>query len=461
MKRFCKLIALICVFVMVLTAAACSNGGDSAVSSGNPNNGAVGSKADLKGRTVSLASYNNITPSKASATYTQELALWKQIEKDYNCKLECVLYTEFSAYHKNLLVSAMANEPIGDVFYASSERIIPKWTNANLLVPIGDYVDLNESDLWNTDACNDYTIDGKGYAAIVEDNALGWVILFNKRLCEEKGIKAEDLYALQKSGNWTWDKLREYAIATTTVDANGITSVYGFASGSWAPITAEPFIYTNGQEPVIVNEDKSYTFNLDHPDVLEAMNFCYDLVYKDKVYYTKGYGLGEDLWENGKLAFFATNGWSFSKTMYEKLKGDEYGVLLMPKGPKAKDYVNTSPAISGWHMQESTQDKEIIGQLLTDYVRGMEEIRAAKNPEGKVSVNYQEYLFDDESADSIDMIIGRSTLLKGGAATWFCENVLWGGWGITEKMPPSTYVASIKNESIKSFNDMLNTNIDE
>ena len=59
---------------------------------------------------------------------------------------------------------------------------------------------------------------------------------------------------------------------------------------------------------------------------LLSCRFCYDLVYKDKVSYTKGFGQGKNLWENGKLAFFATNGWSFSKTMYEKLKGDEYGV---------------------------------------------------------------------------------------------------------------------------------------
>ena len=453
---FKKVVSLICVAALVISLAACSNGESKSSDIAGTSSNTVGSKADLKGRTISLASYNNLTPSKSSSDYTKELALWKQIENDYNCKLESVLYTDFNAYHKNLLVSALANEEIGDVFYASAERIVPRWTNANLLVPIGDYIDLSDSDVWNTDLITtDYTINGKGYSAISDGYWVGWVILFNKRLCAEKGITSEELYNLQKSGNWTWEKLREYAIKATTFDASGNTTVYGFASNSLAPVSVEPFIYSNGQEPVIINPDKTYSWNLEHPAILEAMNFCYDLVYKDKVSYTRGQGQGPKLWQSGKCAFYAIPGWNINKSMYEKLKGDEYGVLLMPKGPKAQDYVNASAAVSGWFMQESTKDKEIVGQILTDYVAGMKAIEKANNPEGLPSKPIEEYLFDDESADTLNMITGRSTLLKGGAATWFNDNVLWGGWGIIEKMPPSTYIAYIKNQSIKSFNDMM------
>lgn len=451
-----KVLSILCVLAIVVSFAACSNGETKPSDSSSSAQTNIGSKADLKGRTVSFASYNNLTPSKASPNYTKELALWKQIENDYNCKLESVLYTDFNAYHKNLLVSALANEEIGDVFYASAERIVPRWTNANLLVPIGDYIDLSNSDIWNTDLINsDYTIDGKSYSAISEGYWVGWVVLFNKRLCAEKGITPEELYNLQKNGNWTWDKLREYAKRTTTVDASGNTTVYGFATNSSAAVSVEPFIYSNGQQPVIINQDKTYSWNLEHPAILEAMNFCYDLVYKDKVSYTRGYGQGPKLWQEGKVAFYGIPGWSINKTMYEKLKGDEYGILLMPKGPKAKDYVNACAAVSGWFMQESTKDKEIIGRILTDYVGGIKAIEKENNPEGLPSKPIEEYLFDDESAETLNMITGRSTLLKGGAATWFNENVLWGGWGITEKMPPSTYIASIKNQSIKSFNDMM------
>lgn len=112
-------------------------------------------------------------------------------------------------------------------------------------------------------------------------------------------------------------------------------------------------------------------------------------------------------------------------------------------------------------MQESTKDKEIIGKILSDWVAGKKEIDNANNSQEFTSVALSDFLFDDGSAKTVDMIKGRTTVLKGGAATWFCENVLWGGWGIVEKMPPSTYVASIKNESIKSFNDMFSTDVDK
>lgn len=89
------------------------------------------------------------------------------------------------------------------------------------------------------------------------------------------------------------------------------------------------------------DENFHYQYNLDDPKAIEAIQFCYDLYWTDQVCYmgSSDWGSWEGLWRMGKTALYEVASWNMAD-YFEDLEDDEIGILLIPKGPSAYDYVN-------------------------------------------------------------------------------------------------------------------------
>ena len=96
---------------------------------------------------------------------------------------------------------------------------------SSLLVTDNMYVDLNtieslnfDQPWWDQNAKEDLSIDGKLFFMVGDintyDNDGTWVILFNKDLKSDLGIE-DDLYALARDGEWTFDKFTELCKGVT------------------------------------------------------------------------------------------------------------------------------------------------------------------------------------------------------------------------------------------------------
>lgn len=441
------------VWLLVCVLIASTFAGCNGKSSGNGKNGSSNKSYDLKGRTVTIGHWGNIAPNESSPTYSEELELVEDIEKRYNCKLDFYTTNDWHTYSQQILISALSGEKISDCFYYSFESV-PMWVKSGLLAPLDDYFDL-EDEAWNANVSNKWRIDGKMYAITEWPDALGHVILFNKRICAEAGITDTMLYDLQDKGEWTWDKLYELAQKCTRVE-NGETVSYGFGAYGPAPVAVEPFVYSNGATPVKMDDAMFPQFNLDDPAVIEAMDFGMKLAYDSKACYTGSteWGFWEGMWKNGKIGFYSVASWNIGSS-HEDLLDDEFGILYTPKGPRADDYVNVQSCPSGIMMQPMVEDKDAIAAIATDFFRPYD---WKTNKE-----HYQLYIdtvFDDESLETIKGIKGRTVDGVGGACTWFRDNVLWSDWGILSKTPARTFVEQMKAPAEAAFTDLENNPIE-
>lgn len=408
---------------------------------------------DLGGRVVTIAHWYDKTPNPGSATYAEQMALIEHINEKYNCDLQFTSTGDWHSYQSVINMQVVNGEKIADAFWSHYVSTVPLWVDTGAVVALDDYFDFSR-DTWNKSVDDEWLYHGKHYGITPGydgDYALGHVILFNKRICAENGITDEYLYELQANGEWTWEKLRELAIkCTKDTNNDGEIDVYGYGSYGACPTTPEAFVYSNGAQPVTVDEDFHYTYNLDDPAVLEAIRFCYDLYWVDQVCYTGStkWGSWEGMWRMGKTAFYEVACWNMYE-YFEDLEDDEIGILLIPKGPQADDYVNAMSATNAIFMQPMVEDKEAIAAIITewyDHYDWKEEVTVAESLEYLVH--------DDESLDTIDMCEGRTVALMGEASTYFRDNVLWNDWGILRGISPRTFVETMKASCQASFDEL-------
>lgn len=89
-------------------------------------------------------------------------------------------------------------------------------------------------------------------------------IYFNKRILTEAGIDPEELYDLQASGDWTWDKFEEYlSIVQRDLDSDGVIDIAGFNENNGV---VQMSVFSN--DGAFIGKDASgmFTYALEDPN---------------------------------------------------------------------------------------------------------------------------------------------------------------------------------------------------
>ncbi len=455
-KKRWRCVAMALSFCLTLSMMVGCRGDGGSSGSKPAESGGENAAFDLNGATVVLGSYNDLTPNETSATYAQEIALKEEIEAKYHCKLEFYTTNDWHTWNSTISIMALSGEKVADAFCHTIDYVVPGWINSELVAPLDAYFDLSQP-MWNKQAMTPWVLDGKNYMVSTALDGLGSCILFNKRLCAEYGITDTSLYELQEKGEWTWNKLLELAKACTKDTNNdGETDVWGFGAYGVAPVSAEAFIYANGSSTVKLDDKLHYTYNLDDPAAIEALEFCRMLANDSGVCYKGEYEWGswEKLWNKGQVAFYQTYSWVIAPYTVN-LADDEFGMLLIPKGPQASDYVNAQNVHDGWFIQPMVENKEAVAAILTDWLYPYD---WKENTEPWMY--FRNLVFDDQSLETIKKIDGRSVLALGEPATWFRDNILWNDFGVNNNTPARTFAETNKAPSQAAF-DELNTNFFE
>ena len=108
------------------------------------------------------------------------------------------------------------------------------------------------------------------------------VTFFNKDLCARAGYEADRLYEMSKNGEWTFDAMRQVAIACNDPD-NGVWGLnYGQNNcAMFAMVTA------NGGSYFEVKDGVPY-FDGHSQNTLDAVDYFVKLAKDDKVVYMEG-----------------------------------------------------------------------------------------------------------------------------------------------------------------------------
>ena len=160
-------------------------------------------KIDLGGRTIV---YHTFWAEPKKGGSDRENNYWRkktEIEEKYNCKFQHVASNDDTLYD-TVITSIIAGKPSCDIM--SSKQIAFSAMKQGLFYDLSklDAIDLSE-DKWRKSVTEFGTLNGKQYLMEAGKMITANMVLYNKDLFAAE--KAEDLYALQKDGKLTLDKL--------------------------------------------------------------------------------------------------------------------------------------------------------------------------------------------------------------------------------------------------------------
>lgn len=386
MKNYLKKLSLVMMIcVLVSSIAACGkktepmNNDDAVTTTAPTNTDEVTPEPteepeptyDFGGRVLRIGSYYDMTPNPESSAlkeaYAKRIAF---VEENYNCKIEFITIPD--DYTATYITSVLAGEPICDIGYVMSYKLLPSLIEGGIAYPISDLNVIDFDDYkWRKDYVEAGNYNGKNYSFLMKDPEVRYGIFFNKTLFEQYGLP--DPYELYENGEWTWEKFKEIAIAgNQDLDNDGTLDIYGFnerESIEWC------YLYSNGAS-VAQKTANGMTIDFTDSKVVEALAALQD--FKTTVTHQSGWlGNWDDQIKNfrdGKVMMSLEEFWiSYS---YLNEMQDEFGFVPFPKGPSATDWSSYGKEVAPFFMLngiDKPEEAALIYDLITDVVETDEE----------------------------------------------------------------------------------------
>ena len=290
------------------------------------------------------------------------------IKKTFKCKVKINF---FWPSLQNMQKKTASGDKVGDIVDMQADLMLQS-AMAGYIRPLNDVAGINVNDArWIQGATKLSTLQNKTWGvSFWFPPGVRSCVFYNRDLLQKNGV-TQDMTKLVKSGGWTFDKFREYAKATTK-DTNGDgvydTFGFGFADPDYAALN---FVEANGGGLVKFQNGKAVE-SFSDSKTLYALDFYDKLINEDKVAkisenLRKKDGGNSDvdmdaLFVNGNLAFYVAESWKAVQAIKPKADKLNYGILPLPKGPGASDYVSPAENYSPMFCVTSTNkdlDKSI------------------------------------------------------------------------------------------------------
>lgn len=398
MKTTKKLAALLLLFIMLFSAVACKDsvpsgssdtnpasnagaesedfwgGGDSETGSGpsqseDESNGGVSRPKDtskaierpvvtgfqfpkltMKTKTVKVMTVDKIANKK----------VLDKLKSQYGITIENVPVA-WGELPLKLTAAILANDSPDAVIYRGDNPDMPSFVIKNLVQPVSDYTDLNNSIyafLKNHYKATSW--GGKNYI-LINDYSRGGVIYYNTKLFKDYGV--EDPWTLYKQGKWDWNKFAEVAVQfIDDTNNDGEQDRFGFVLS----VPPSMLLYTTGEAyGTFDGANKQITNNIKSKNLARCMNFLHELIFKKKGG-LNAIATADPYFKNGMAAMTfgeAYGPYVGNATLEYLAKKGQLGIVPLPKDPKA-DRLYYYSRISGYFIP-----------------------RGAKNPAGTVALN--------------------------------------------------------------------------
>lgn len=402
---------------------------------------------DFGGRTVTIMSTWDIDPRVQAenlrpANYEEVLARWNQIEQEYNCILK--VNADPNTY-ANFASAFNSGDNVADIVSTSIAYTYPVYMVNGLLEPLDDYMDIygteEKPSFFSKDLSDAFSLNGKHYAVASKNTGYpGYVILYNKRIFETTDALAKyDLNDLVNTKKWTWDLFRQVAKDATFDTADG-KHVTGIASQGLSGELLVPILVASNGGLFIKKQDGKDVPAFEEPAFMEALEFANQLATDKSLGTTGTYASwtgSMEAFKQGQVAMLVSDYWRVTD-YHESLKNDKFGILPAPIGPRLTDYNCDVTDVPYFAIVKGAKDPDKLGKLLTALLRPL------PSSEQAMSDTLERSLFDSESLDVMNMLVGKSHLRFHTGYTTIITYFLYSHWGLATNTPPATYLAGVK-----------------
>lgn len=239
-------------------------------------------------------------------------------------------------------------------------------------------------------------------------------VFFNKGLADDVGVP--DLYPIVESGEWTYDKLKQYSLLLgDDLDANGVhdrNDLYGLGvNGHCCRMTATFW----DAQMTVVGDNGRHTINLPNEKYLAIYDELYSLVYgnpENVFFVTEGAKIETEMFMNNQLMFFVEK---LGNAVTMKDSDVEYGIVPFPKyDSNQENYISSArDALSAILVVSNIESPEMVGTITEAMcMLGYQQITPVYY---ETSLKYK-YLNDPSAMKMLDLI--RDTMTFDFAATY-------------------------------------------
>ncbi|MBR2661916.1 MAG: extracellular solute-binding protein [Clostridia bacterium] len=268
-------------------------------------------------------------------------------------------------------------------------------------------------------------------------------LFFNKKILKDADIDYNEIYDLQKNGEWTWDKLEEYCKKLQKdEDADGVPEVYGITGNINDLYMCA--VFSNGGSFFDFNDEGKLAITAGSENTIEALSWVAQLWQN----YGRAQAWPEEDWDyfinvfkSGNAAFCVHQtygGYNDPPCDFSDMQ-DDWGCVMIPKGPKGEDYkfmVSENIGIIPNIYDKETKDKiQFIWDLYNSTAPGVDEETAwignkYTNTRGDTRAVDETYALMREpksgAADKSLYLGDNNTVLGSSTGVNYLWGVLWG-----------------------------------
>ena len=172
-------------------------------------------------------------------------------------------------------------------------------------------------------------------------------VYFNKKLLEDGGHTADEIYDMQKNGTWTWDAFESICKdVQKDTDNDGTVDVAGWTANTGGSVMA--WIYSNGGELVGRDSSGKYVLKVQDQATMNALEFANRMIkeYRHKDPQVQGedgtmqdapWDYYKDSWKNGDAVFLLEQEYAGTPGNFLADISFDAGFVMMPCGPDKAD----------------------------------------------------------------------------------------------------------------------------
>ena len=433
-KTWKQIVAFLLCLMMSINMVGCG-GADEEDGSGKLQTTINDEVVDMQGYEFTIASpflvdEPNLSEITAAEAIFEEVR--HKVEEDYNCKIK-ILAVDNTL--ESVRTKIMAQDKIADIIDVEGFNLLPM-ARSGYIVPLESVKGLDITDSRYIQGYTEFTeFNGQHYGLNFMRPAEARIcMMYNRDLLKQFGIQ-EDPQELMKTKEWTFEKFREMCKATTRdVNGDGKNDSYGCYIAIPETFGLSMISANNGR--LVTTEGGVAKESYQGEEVLNALNFVYDLVNTDK---TATYGRNYDVsmsekdaiskFVAGEFAFFYCETWQINQYLKPMCGDLDYGLISLPMGPNAEGYVSPSENARNFCITSTNKDVDKTVTILNALARYTEEYG-----EGEDWWHYdlQMDYFQEGDTASVEVytqLLDNATLDLGVGVTelWdtFKKNVIW------------------------------------
>lgn len=348
----------------------------------------------------------------------------QKVEKAYNCKIKV---TSLWPSMENLRAKTMTGDKYADIIHIPMNFLLQA-IRAGYIQDLNSVKGLYPDDYRWVKACTEMATYDKGVYGLnfMRPSEVRTCLVYNRDVLKKCGV-TENMEQLVRDKQWTFDKFEEL-LKKTTKDTNGDgkTDIFGLMPAIWNEL-GFAMINSNGGSLVKV-ENGVAKENFSSQEAISALNYLSKWVNEDKTV-ANVYGADARLgvttqayannFVNGECAFMFCESWLITQHIKPLANNVDYGILPLPMGPNATDYVSNANNALVFAIP-STNTKDVDKTVIVMNALAKEVAGAENDSDAQAAYDYDIMMdyFGKEDATAAEMynlILSKSYVDRGAA----------------------------------------------